>query len=71
MSISPFIKAYFSQMEESLRRHEEKKIMDALNDLTKASKKDNIQSWKDIIKENSNNGNNSSREFNEQDSRTL
>ena len=71
MSAVPFIEAYYSQMEESLRRHEEKKIMDALNDLTKISKKDNIQAWKDIIKENSNNGNNSSRELNEQDSRTL
>ena len=71
MSISPFIKAYYESMEESLRKHEEQRIMDALNNLTKVSKKDNIQAWEDIIKENSNNGNNSSRELNEQDSRTL
>ena len=71
MSISPFINAYYGRMGESLRRYEEKKIMDALEDLTKVSKKDNIQAWKDIIKENSNNGNNSSRKLNEQDSRTL
>ena len=71
MSISPFIKAYYESMEESLRKHEEQKIMNALNNLTKVSKKDNIQAWEDIIKENSNNGNNSSRELNEQDSRTL
>lgn len=71
MSISPFIKAYYESMEESLRKHEEQKIMNVLNNLTKVSKKDNIQAWEDIIKENSNNGNNSSRELNEQDSRTL
>lgn len=71
MSISPFINAYYGRMVESLYKHEEKTIMDDLNGLTKNSKKDNIQLWKDIIKEKSNNGNNSSRELNEQDSRTL
>lgn len=63
MSISPFINAYYGRMVKSLREHEEQKIIDALNDLTKNSKKDNIQLWKDIIKEKQN-GNNSSNKFN-------
>lgn len=64
MSISPFINAYYGRMVESLHKHEEKVIMDIINDLTKTSKKGNIQLWKDIIKEKRNNGNNSSNKFN-------
>ena len=71
MSMSPFIKIYMERLGESLRNHAEQRLVDTIENLTKASKKDNIQAWKDIIKENSNNGNNSSRKLNEQDSRTL
>lgn len=71
MSVSPFIKTYMERLGESLRDHEEQRLVDTIENLTKASKKDNIQVWKNYIKENSNNGNNSSRELNEQDSRTL
>lgn len=57
MSMSPFIKTYMERLGESLRNHAEQRLVDTIENLTKNSKKDNIQVWKNYIKENSNNGN--------------
>lgn len=54
-------KKKFMELMEDLEngfQNKSNKKKDTLNGLTKASKKDNIQVWKDIIKENSNNANN-------------